>query len=86
MGSGAFLLVYACVHAAHLRLTAQTGGNPWIIRLALASCLIMLMVLSVYIWRHSRPAFVLMLALMPLCLALEWGYRRLTGRLIKTRT
>ena len=86
MGSGAFLLVYACVHAAHLRLTAQTGGNPWIIRLALASCLIMLLVLSVYIWRHSRPAFVLMLALMPLCLGLEWGYRHLTGRVIKTRT
>ena len=86
MGSGAFLLVYACVHAAHLRLTAQTGGNPWIVRLALASCLIMLVVLSVYIWRHSRPAFVLMLALMPLCLGLEWGYRRLTGRVIKTRT
>jgi amino acid transporter len=86
MGSGAFLLVYACVHGAHLRLTAQTGGNPWLVRLALASCLIMLVVLSVYIWRHSRPAFVLMLGLMPLCLGLEWGYRRLTGRVIKTRT
>jgi amino acid transporter len=86
MGSGAFLLVYACVHAAHLRLTAQTGGKPWIVWLALASCLIMLVVLSVYIWRHSRPAFVLMLALMPLCFGLEWGYRRLTGRVIKTRT
>ena len=86
MGSGAFLLVYACVHAAHLRLTAQTGGKPWIVRLALASCLILLVVLSVYIWRHSRPAFVLMLALMPLCLGLEWGYRRLTGRVLKPRT
>lgn len=86
MGSGAFLLVYACVHAAHLRLTDQTGGNPWIVRLALASCLIMLVVLSVYIWRHSRPAFVLMLVLMPLCLGLEWGYRRLTGRVLKART
>jgi len=86
MGSGAFLLVYACVHAAHLRLTAQTGGNPWIVRLALVSCLVMLGILSVYIWRHSRPALVLLLVLMPLCFGLEWIYRRLTGRVMKTRT
>lgn len=43
----------------------------------------MLAVLSVYIYRHSLPAFVLMLALMPLCLAMEWCYRRLTGRSLK---
>jgi len=46
----------------------------------------MLGILSVYIWRHSRPALVLLLVLMPLCCGLEWIYRRLTGRVIKTRT
>src|SRR5208283_5557337 len=39
MGSGAFLLIYACVHAAHLRVAHETGGNKWIVSLALATCL-----------------------------------------------
>jgi len=86
MGSGAFLLIYACVHAAHLRVTAETGGSRWIVSLALATCLAMFCVLSVYIYQHSKEAFITMTALVPICLAAEWAYRRATGRIIKTRT
>ncbi|MBI4965934.1 MAG: APC family permease [Desulfomonile tiedjei] len=85
MGSGAFLLIYACVHAAHLRVLAETGGNKWIVTLSLVSCLAMFAVLSVYIYENSRPALITMIALVPICLAAEWAYRTMTGRAIKTR-
>jgi len=85
MGSGAFLLVYACVHAAHLKVADETGGNKWIVGLSLVSCLAMFSVLSVYIYENSRPALITMIALIPACLAAEFAYRKATGRIIRTR-
>ena len=85
MGSGAFLLIYASVHAAHLQVANETGGNKWIVWLALATCLVMAAILSVYIYQHARPAFFTMLGLIPVCLAAEWAYRAATGRTIATR-
>lgn len=86
MGSGAFLLIYACVHIAHLRVLDQTGGNKWIVGLSVITCLVMFCVLGVYIYQHSKPALITMFALIPICFGLEWVYRRATGRTIKTRT
>jgi amino acid transporter len=53
MGSGAFLLVYACVHAAHLRVTTETGANKFVVVLAMVACLAMLAILSVYIYENA---------------------------------
>ncbi|MGB6065277.1 MAG: APC family permease [Desulfomonilaceae bacterium] len=86
MGSGAFLLIYACVHVAHLRVAAETGGNKAIVALALATCLAMLAVLCVYIYQNSRAALITMVVLIPICLCAEWAYRRSTQRSLKTRT
>jgi amino acid transporter len=85
MGSGAFLLIYACVHAAHLRVADETGGNKWIVVLAMVTCLVMLAVLCVYIYENSKPALITMIALIPACLIAEWAYRKSTGRTIRTR-
>lgn len=86
MGSGAFLLIYACVHAAHLRLTSETHAKAPIVLLSLAACLIMFAVLLVYMYQNSKPAVLTMTALIPICLVAEWAYRRLTGRMISART
>jgi len=86
MGSGAFLLIYACVHAAHLRVAHDTGGNKWIVSLSLVTCLAMLAVLTVYIYQNSRFALITMIVLIPICLCAEFAYRRATGRTIRTRT
>jgi amino acid transporter len=83
MGSGAFLLIYACVNAAHLRLTSETGGKKVIIFSAIAACLFMFVFLGVYIYQNSKPAFITMIALIPLCLVAELVYRKTTGREIK---
>lgn len=85
MGSGAFLFVYAAVNAAHLRIARETGAKKWIVWLALVACLAMLAVLSVYIYRNSLPAFVTMIGLIPVCMAVEWTYRKVSGRTIATR-
>jgi amino acid transporter len=85
MGSGAFLLIYASVNAAHLKIIADTGAKKWLVWLSLLTCLIMLGVLSVYIYQNSRPAFITMVGLLPICFGLEWAYRARTGRIIKGR-
>ena len=86
IGSGSFLLIYSCVHLAHLRVLDKTGGKKWIVVLSMLTCLSMFAVLSVYIYQHSKLAFITMFALIPICLGLEWAYRKATGRTIKTRT
>lgn len=85
MGSGAFLLIYACVNAAHLRVIAETGARAWVIWLALGTCLAMFGVLCVYIYQNQKAALITMVALLPLCFALEWVYRQATSRTISTR-
>jgi amino acid transporter len=85
MGSGAFLLIYASVNAAHLRIIADTGARRWLVCLALLACLVMAGVLSVYIYQNSKPAFITMIGLLPVCFVLEWVYRTRTGRIIKPR-
>lgn len=82
MGSGAFLLVYAAVSLAHLRLTRSTGGRPALIWLSILSCLALFAVLAANMLRHSPPAFWTMLGLLPFSLGLEWIYRKATGRTI----
>jgi amino acid transporter len=86
MGSGAFLLIYACVHAAHLRVANETGGKKWIVSLSLVTCLAMLAILSVYIYQNSPSALITMIVLIPICLCAELAYRRAARRTIKTRT
>ena len=85
MGSGAFLLIYACVNAAHLKLTSQTGANRSIIWMSIVACLAMAGILGVYIYQNSKPAFVTMIVLIPFCLLAEWVYRKVSGRTIKPR-
>jgi amino acid transporter len=85
MGSGAFLLIYGIVAVAHLRLTAETGANRPIVYLAALTCFVMAAVLSYYIYENSMTAFVTMFALLPICFAIEWAYRKASRRTIKAR-
>lgn len=86
MGSGAFLLIYGIVAVAHLRLIPETGASRPLVWMAVLSCFIMAAVLSYYIYQNSMTAFVTMFALLPVCFAIEWAYRRTCMRTIKVRT
>ena len=84
MGSAAFLLVYAAVNAAHLRVLGQTGANAVIVWLSLITCLAMFAVLAVYTWQQQPLAIAALIVFAAGSFAAEWGYRRWTGRTIKT--
>jgi amino acid transporter len=84
MGSAAFLLVYAAVNAAHLRIHRETGARPALIWLSLVLCLAMFAMLCVYILRSGTPTpLVALVGLLALSFAAEWVYRRRTGRVLK---
>jgi amino acid transporter len=84
MGSAAFLLVYAAVNAAHLRVLKETGANAAIVWLSLITCLAMFVVLAVYTWQQQPLAIAALVVFAVGSFAAEWGYRRWTGRTIKT--
>src|SRR5262249_51370330 len=83
MGSAAFLLVYAGVNAAHLRVLAQTKASAPIVWLSLATCLAMFAVPAAYIWQQQPAALAALVICAAGSFAAEWAYRRWTGRTLK---
>ena len=86
MGSGAFLLIYGAVGIAHLRVISETGADKTLVSLSILACFGMAAILSYYIYQNSKPAFITMFALMPVCFAMEWAYRTVSGRTITPRS
>ncbi len=84
MGSAAFLLVYAAVNAGHLRVLKQTGANAMIVWLSLITCLVMFAILSVYTYQQQPAALAALVLIAAASFFAEWGYRRWTGRRIRT--
>ena len=84
MGSAAFLLVYGAVNAGHLRVLKQTGANAVIVWLSLITCLVMFAILSVYTYQQQPAALVALVLIAAASFFAEWGYRRWTGRHIRT--
>lgn len=81
MGSAAFLLLYAAVNFAHLRLRRETGANAALIWLSGGSCIGMFVILCIYILKSGEHApLIALLALLVLSFAGERVYRSVTGR------
>ena len=83
MGSAAFLLVYAAVNAAHLRVLEQTGANAVIVWLSLITCLVMFVILGVYTYRQQPAAIAALAIIAAASFLAEWAYRQWTGRRLK---
>ena len=80
MGSAGFLLIFAAVNLANVRLAKQTASRRWISGLGVATCLGALLAL---LWQTAvtSPRQLWILGLMVgLAFAIEAGYRALTGR------
>jgi amino acid transporter len=85
MASGAFLIVYAAVNVAHLRITKTTGARPWLIRIAAALTAAMFLVLLVYMVLFAPAiAWITLVVSFFASFVLEWGYRRLSGRTFRS--
>ncbi len=64
MGSGAFLLIYAAVNAAHLKVTDKTGGKRCLVWISLLLCLGLFILLEIYTFQQTPLAVYVMLILL----------------------
>ena len=81
MASAAFLIVYAAVNAAHLKVRAQTGARTGLVVASLAACVGMFVLLMVYIVREApAAAWITLLATLAAAFGIEVAYRAATGR------
>lgn len=82
MGSAGFLLIFAAVNAANVRLADKTAGRRWISIVGVGACLA---ALGALLWETIRtaPGRIFVLVIMAgMALAIEMGYRLFTGRRI----
>lgn len=83
MGSAGFLILFAAVNGANVRLKAKTKSRAWISVLGVVVCLL---ALAALIWQTARthPANLLVLVVLGgAAFAIEGIYRAATGRSIK---
>jgi amino acid transporter len=83
MGSAGFLLIFAGVNGANVRLYAKTGSHRWIAALGVIVCL---SALGALVWQKTTasPKELWILGVMVgLVFAIEALYRGVTGRIIR---
>jgi amino acid transporter len=85
LGSASFLIIYAAVNLAHLRLYKETGADPYIIGLAILGCLGSFGVLMYHEIKNSPMAVAILGAVFCFSFIAEAGYRSYTNRRLKTR-
>jgi hypothetical protein len=84
MGSAGFLLIFAAVNAANIRLRARTGGSPWLSGAGLLACLGSLAAL---VWQRvtANPAEIGVLGgMIGLSFTVEAVYKAVTGRKLRS--
>jgi amino acid transporter len=83
MGSSIFLLAYAGVNLAHLRLYKKTDANKYIICLAIIGCFFLLTALVYYEIFNSPLTLYLLSAIVLMSFLIEWIYRKYKSRSLK---
>lgn len=84
MGSSGFLLIFAAVNFANVRLAINTGSVKWISAIGGILCLLALAILIVQRVSASPQELWVLLAMVGLSFVIEFIYRRSTGRTIKS--
>jgi amino acid transporter len=75
MGSAGFLLIFAAVNAANVRLAKETGSHRWISVIGVLLCLGALYSLVRYTWQHSPSHIWVLAGMLLLAFAVESAYR-----------
>jgi amino acid transporter len=85
MGSALFLIIYAGVNFAHLKVNKETNANKYIIWLAIIGCLFSLTVLVYYQILNSPLTIELLIVVVAMAFLTEFIYRRYSRRALKKR-
>jgi len=83
MGSAVFLLIFAAVNAANVKLYKETMSHRWISIIGTTACIVAFLVL---LWERalSSPSNLIILAVMiGFSFIIEIVYKKITGRIIK---
>ena len=75
MGSAGFLVVFAAVNAANVRLASKTGSRRWISAAGVLLCLGALFSLIHYTWQHSPSHVWVLVGMLLVAFAVEGAYR-----------
>ncbi|MBP1912995.1 APC family permease [Thermococcus stetteri] len=86
LGSSAFLLIYAAVNFAHLRIYTETNASPYVIWISIIGCLASFGVLAYYEIKHSPLTLVVLVLVLGGSFMSEWIYRKKTSRTLKSKT
>ena len=84
LGSAGFLVIFAAVNWANVRLAGETGSRRWLSGTGSAACLV---ALAALVWRtatRTPEKLWVLAALLGLAFAIEAIYRTVTGRVIRT--
>lgn len=84
MGSAGFLLIFAAVNAANVRLYNKTESRRWISLLGLAGCLIALSVLVYQTAISAMPKVLVLVFMIGVAFSIEVVYRAFTGRTVRS--
>jgi amino acid transporter len=83
MGSAGFLLIFAAVNAANLRLRRRTGGSRWLSGAGFVACLAALGALIAQRMKANPREIWTLGVMIGLSLAAEAAYRAATGRTLR---
>lgn len=86
LASASSLLIYVAVNASHLRLLKETGAKSYLIWASLLSSLVFFSILIYYEYMNSKTTLGLLGVTILFCFAIEWAYRKQSGRVIIERT
>ncbi len=80
--SGGFLVVYAAVNIAAIRLRRETGTAPWIPAFAFLLCLAALVLMIIQFLSSDRtvPSAIAVVAIVVISIAIELAFRLIHGR------
>ncbi len=86
LGSASFLLIYAAVNLAHIKLSKETGARRSLIWASILSCFASFGLLIYYEINHSPLTVAVLGGVLLLSFVVEGGFRKYSRRLLKVRT
>jgi amino acid transporter len=84
LGGVVYLLVYIAVNIAHMKIRSKTGANSLVLIASILLNISLIGIIFWYLYTHNSTILFAFIGLIVFCFIFEWGYRKATGRRIKS--